>query len=335
MSEHRERFRPGSQVLAYHGPLVYEAKVLKFHEKGKVFVEIGEGKSEPLLMNRIPGFLQEKDAYFLHYKGWSPKWDEWVSTERIMEFNDDNLGLSRELRNARKKAIERMDSSKDVKEESETPEYQVKKKRKKDALSGPSSQGNGVLEHLKSNGVGPKRGRPEGKTTYEVMMPLRPKLKCVLIDDWELMTKDRKLVDLENTVPVDKILESYIDWKEMVGISEEDLRGIKEATEGLRVYFNKVLGLNLLYRFERLQYSDLLTENADMVPSSKYGLEHLLRLLVTLPAQVAQTAMDSISVNVLMGHMKALLEFLEVNIEQFGSSYMNASPQYDRVARGQ
>lgn len=338
MSENLEKFRPGAQVLAYHGPLVYEAKVLKIHEKGKLFVEIGEGTSEPLLENRIPGFLLENDAYFLHYKGWSPKWDEWVSTERIMEFNDDNLGLSRDLRNARKKAIERMDPNREVKVEEEV-EGKEKKKRKKDsstnsrALLVPSAA-NGVAE-AKVNGSGRKQPKNDGRASYEVMMPLRPRLKCILVDDWELMAKDRKLIDLESTTPVESILDNYKAWKKSSGVSDEELLGITEAIEGLKEYFNKVLELNLLYRFERMQFSELLKEEPDLRPSSKYGLEHLLRLLVTLPGQIAQTTMDSLSVNILMNHMKAVLEYMDDNLEQYGSSYMNCSPQYDRLARGQ
>lgn len=325
-----EKFRPGARVLAYHGPLVYEAKVLKFHERNKLFVEIGDGVSESMELNKIPGFLIDVDAYFLHYKGWSLKWDEWVSSERIMEFNDDNLGLSRELRNARKKAIIKMDPNKEEKEEDkETPE---KKKRKAaGSLVPPSSRSsNGTGE---KNGSSRKRAKPENKTTYEVMMPLRPLLKCVLVDDWEYMTKDHKLVDLDTTTTVTQLLEEYYEFSKETK-SEEVLDITREALDGLRAYFDKMLRFNLLYRFERLQYSQLLEENANVRPSDKYGLEHLLRLLIALPAHIAQASMDAVSVKVLMGQMAGLLEFLDDNLGRLVSSYMNASPAYDRLARG-
>lgn len=334
MSE-KERFPPGSQVLAYHGPLVYEAKVLKFRERGKLFVEIGEGQSEPLEQNKIPLFLQDGDAYFLHYKGWSPKWDEWVSNERVMEFNDDNLGLSRELRNARKRAIERLDPSKE-KKKTVKEEPKEKKKRKLPSVAPGSAASNGGAETAKqtSNGNGRKKPKTEPKgPSYEIMMPLRPNLKCLLVDDWEFMTKDHKLIDLDTAIPVRRILEDfYDDQKTKVG--EDVLRTVKEAVDGLALYFDKLLRFNLLYRFERLQYSQHLEKDPNLDATDLYGVEHLLRLLVTLPGQTAQTSMNSIALNTLMAQMRELSIFIDENITKYASTYMNASPSYDRLARG-
>lgn len=330
-----DKYRPGSLVLAYHGPLVYEAKVLKYREKGKQFVEIGDGKSEPLLANRIPKFLADDDTYFLHYKGWSLKWDEWVSTERILELNDANLGLSRELRNARKNAIERLDSSKDSDLEGKGSSDR-KRKGKDSPESQPlakSSSMNGASEP-KINGVGRKRSRNDNRNSYDIMIPLRPQLKTLLVDDWEFMTKDHKLVDLEKATPVTKILDSFYTYKTTVA-KDDALEVTREAIDGLRVFFDQSLTLSLLYRYERLQYSDLLEENPNMRASDIYGLEHLLRLLTILPAQISMTTMDAVSVNVMMAEMKALLEYLDDNLDSFVSSYMNTSPAYDRIAGGQ
>lgn len=333
MSEN-ERFAPGTQVLAYHGPLVYEAKVLKFRERGKLFVEVGEGQSEPLDQNKIPLFLQDGDAYFLHYKGWSTKWDEWVSNQRVMEFNDDNLGLSRELRNARKRAIERLDPSKEKKQT--VKEEPKEKKRKKLPSAAPLlAASNGTVESRPStNGYVRKKLKQEPKgPSYEIMMPLRPKLKCMLVDDWEFMTKDHKLIDLDTAVPVRKILQDFYEHQKEK-VSKEMLRTVKEAIDGLAVYFDKLLRFNLLYRFERLQYSQHLEKNQDLNATDLYGVEHLLRLLVTLPAQIGQTSMNSITVNTLMAQMRDLSIFIDDNISTYASAYINSSPSYDRLARG-
>jgi mortality factor 4-like protein 1 len=60
---------------------------------------------------------------------------------------------------------------------------------------------------------------------------------------------------------------------------------------GIQCYFDKALGSNLLYRFERLQYSDIRKRywtGQDVVVgvtekemSCIYGAEHLLRMLGT------------------------------------------------------
>jgi len=53
-------YKEGDFVLAYHGPLLYPAKILKVDNK------------EP-----------EEPSYFVHYDKWSKKWDEWVKSDRL------------------------------------------------------------------------------------------------------------------------------------------------------------------------------------------------------------------------------------------------------------
>lgn len=54
-------------MLCYSGVLLYEAKCLNRRM-------LHDGLSE----------------YFIHYKGWSKKWDEWVEDTRLYETNDIN-----------------------------------------------------------------------------------------------------------------------------------------------------------------------------------------------------------------------------------------------------
>ena len=328
-TDHRN-FVPGSRVLAYHGPLVYEAKVLKYHEVGLAVVDVEEDKSEPLAKNKIPAFLLDKNAYFLHYKGWNPKWDEWVSSERIIEFNNDNLGLSRELRNARKKTVERLDLGKEAK--AEAAEQKIRRGKKKDSSEALKRSLDASRELSRSNGTSRKRHKTETRSGYEIMLPFSPKLKCIMVDDWEIVTKDRKVIDPETTTPVADILQKYLEWKS-ARQSDELSRTTNEAVSGLKVLFDETFGVDLLYKFERLQYSELLRTRKSACASAIYGVEHLLRLLISLPGRVAQTTMDAVSVNIMMSQMSQLLDYIDENMATLGSSYMNVSSQYDRVAR--
>lgn len=53
---------------------------------------------------------------------------------------------------------------------------------------------------------------------------------------------------------------------------------VQEVVAGLREYFNVMLGTQLLYKFERPHYADILQEHKDKQASDIYGFIHLIRL---------------------------------------------------------
>ena len=53
---------------------------------------------------------------------------------------------------------------------------------------------------------------------------------------------------------------------------------LSEIISGITLYFDKALGNNLLYRFERAQYVEQKRASPDKPMSEIYGAEHLLRL---------------------------------------------------------
>lgn len=108
---------------------------------------------------------------------------------------------------------------------------------------------------------------------------------------------------------------------------------ISEVLSGLQLYFDRSLGANLLYRFERAQYVDFRRRHQeagggagsgeDFEASKIYGAEHLLRLFgaftwsyghltladcsyrrpVNLPSFIAHTNMDADSIIILREHI--------------------------------
>lgn len=124
----------------------------------------------------------------------------------------------------------------------------------------------------------------QAKRAVRIMMPDR--LKSLLVDDWENITKNLQLVQLPSTQPAGVILDKYQEHAISTGNKNSTERDIlEEVIAGLKEYFNKSLGRLLLYRFEREQFYEINTriekptdELAGKTLADIYGGEHLLRL---------------------------------------------------------
>ena len=68
-------FHEGQAILAYHGALIYKAKVLATR-----MTKTEDGTEQNVMV---------------HYDGWNKKWDEWIGPDRALELNDANLELQR------------------------------------------------------------------------------------------------------------------------------------------------------------------------------------------------------------------------------------------------
>ena len=111
-------------------------------------------------------------------------------------------------------------------------------------------------------------------------------LKAVLVDDWEKVTRENRLVPLPSKAPVSLFLDNYAAAEaasRRPGSAELDL--LEEVVAGVKEYFNKGLGRMLLYRTERPQYLEIYAlldkgtgELAGKSVADVYGVEHLCRL---------------------------------------------------------
>lgn len=82
-----------------------------------------------------------------------------------------------------------------------------------------------------------------------ISLPIPDRIKAILVDDWENVTKNQQLVPLPAAHPVDTILKEYeADElpKRTPGSPEASI--LEEMIAGLREYFDKCLGRILLYR---------------------------------------------------------------------------------------
>uniref|UniRef100_K1R0R5 Mortality factor 4-like protein 1 n=1 Tax=Magallana gigas TaxID=29159 RepID=K1R0R5_MAGGI len=329
------KFQEGEKVLCFHGPLLYEAKCVKFEVKDKV------------------------NQYFIHYNGWNKNWDEWVPESRVLKYNDASMQKQKELLKAhvgkgrsktrvKEKEKERASTptergskqkgtassasgSAASSQESSTastpnpsgPSDSKRKRTRNDTESAPSTPSQETKESTPSGtpatstptqgetqkkrgrpgnstpaaaaatpttetgpatpAPGPestpstpstpvtsepakKRGRPPATAVtdteesflakIEVKIKIPEELKPWLVDDWDLVTRQKQVVSLPCKMSVDSILDDYVRTKSAKA-SNVNKDAIVEVTQGIREYFNVMLGTQLLYKFERPQYGEV------------------------------------------------------------------------------
>ncbi|KAI7847124.1 chromo domain-like protein, partial [Circinella umbellata] len=77
--ERKYQFETEEKALCFHGPLIYEAKIL-----------------DRQWMDSNPDF--QGPYYFVHYKGWKRTWDEWVPETRVLRWTEANLQMQQNLK---------------------------------------------------------------------------------------------------------------------------------------------------------------------------------------------------------------------------------------------
>ncbi|EPQ30979.1 uncharacterized protein PFL1_01168 [Pseudozyma flocculosa PF-1] len=239
-------YAESEKVLCYHGPLIYLAKILKAEKW------TGDDNATH----------QVGPHYLVHYDGWKKTWDEWVPESRLLKHNDENLAKKAGLEVAAKAGSLTASGA-----ASETKATKETKKGAGAAAASASAAGGDGSERKSTAARGTKRGREaEHEDEYikrpEIKIPIPDVLKVQLVDDWENVTKHEQLVRLPRKPCVNDILEDY--KAHYLANKKENKRSpqvLDEVLKGLKLYFDRSLGQNLLYKLERAQLA-------------KYRLDH-------------------------------------------------------------
>ena len=105
---------------------------------------------------------------------------------------------------------------------------------------------------------------------HKILMP--ESLRIWLIDDFDFIIQQNKIFRLPSKKSITHILNDYMDFKikkkymdewdsfddSKESENEKYVNSMSENVNGLIKYFNSMLGSQLLYKFERLQYAEVI-----------------------------------------------------------------------------
>ncbi|XP_050129035.1 protein MRG1-like isoform X2 [Malus sylvestris] len=290
-------YSEGEKILAYHGPRIYEAKVQKAELR------------------------KNEWRYFVHYLGWNKNWDEWVGGDRLLKHTEDNIlkqqaldkkqGVDKNTKSGRS-AQTKPKISTDVKAEKEDHKNNVTKGKKRKNDSGTEVwHDTAALEKL-------------------VKIQIPSTLRKQLVDDWEFVSQQDKLVILPRSPTVDDILQKYLDYRTKKDGKVTDPVG--EILKGIRCYFDRALPVMLLYKKERKQYVETVV--GDVSPSTIYGAEHLLRLFVKLPELLAYVNIEEETQSRLQQKLLDFLKFMQKNQSTFFLSAYDGPKSVEGKGKG-
>ncbi|KAI7902514.1 MRG-domain-containing protein [Cokeromyces recurvatus] len=276
--ENKFNFEKDERVLCYHGPFIYEAKILKKEKRD----DEGDG--------------HEINQYFVHYKGWKQTWDEWITEDRVLKYTEANLQKQKQLKEIHsKRKPSRTSSTASIHESTSTGTATELRGRKR----------------IRDSSIEKARLEEENKRP-EIKLIIPDSLKSLLVDDWENVTKNRQILSLPKAITVEKILEDY-----KASCQPMDEEALNEFIMGVQLYFNKSLSTSLLYKIEYDQYEEIFNDDKTKQPSSVYGVEHLLRLFVEIPNMISDSNVDSETLSELKERFEALLSFIQIHEKEY------------------
>lgn len=174
----------------------------------------------------------------------------------------------------------------------------------------------------------------EFNAKVEIKIKIYDDLKPWLVDEWDAINRQQKLIELPAKQTVQDIVAAYVAYKKG---GKQPLHANKELsingfTQSLLEYFNVMLGCQLLYKFERPQYAELREQHPNKPMSSLYGAFHLLRLFTKIGSQMAFTTLDEKAAQTVVLHLQDMLKYMVKNAATLFSinHFVDVTSEYHR-----
>lgn len=316
------KYEEGEKVLCYHGQHLYEAKCTK-----------------------IDLTRSNEKFYMIHYNGWNKKWDEWVDGKRILKYTDENVAKQQVIlnlikNNKLKTQVQSVKKEEPLAAADTVNEAKASKKKRLNenelSLNKPEKIVKAIENPIQSK-----------KTIYAVDIYSKhskylsnPKIRIIipkslqewLIDDYDAINQQNKLVNLPSTTSVCCILNEFKSYKIQENPSIENDKEFRSNHSGIIKYFNIMLGSQLLYRFERVQYSEMIETKKEM--ADLYGSIHLLRLFEKLDQIISFAPLDANKLENLLEYVNDLIKYLDKfnGIFFTEQNYIIPPPHYIRAS---
>eukprot|EP00793_Prasinoderma_coloniale_P006242 PRCOL_00001072-RA len=330
------RFSLGASVLAFHGPAIYEAKVIAAQygldappAKKRAKKESKSGGASAAADNGAGnGGGNRRWFVKLHWKGWSARWEQWQPEDQVLEVNPENRKLQKQTEKGlvKKGVIEQVlaKNAEEVRRNASSvaaasapsggaaassPAANNKRKAEPTPAKGGDSKQGGTAKVKCSKGETPE------KVNADLEVTLGQQLKKRMLDDYN--RSKGTLLPLPRPHSVRDVLQAYVDTK-AASRKRAEASGqpdtVGELQEGLLSYFDAALPKILLYNSERAEHAAAIDRaRGGATPSDIYGAEHLLRLLVRLPDLLKYSQVEAAVAELLQASVADLLKFLHSN----------------------
>ena len=312
-------FPVGTKLLAEFSGLFYDAVVL---ESGMRCLSKGSLKEQ---------------AYKVHYHGWKRKWDQWVCAERCIEKDAKGLAMQAAAKaelEARKARATAVAAAKKQKISNRKRKLDTKEEIDDGVGDGGAEGGSATASGNRGAVQASSFSESDGQQEVELPLTMGLGLKKLLVEDWEHVVQDKKIIRLPRDCSVQVVLDQFIESKRK-SRTTNGLAVYQEIASGIKEYFNRCLPKLLLYRLERVQYDAMSAIHVDgAAPSSIYGTEHLLRLFIKLPELLGRLHLRPEATEPLQIRLNEVLSFLAARKTLFNAEYFHPDEAYMKEFEG-